>query len=337
MRAALLIALVACGKSDNADKLEEFGAQQVQLQKAKAIAKEKALAQPDAPAANPQPDLKASLAGKPTPIQSVLATNYDDGQVRIYIYNFKATCEDVTSGTSLRSSEPTDLDLTLRIGKFLHADGTLGWGTRGTYWHNKAGERSTMQREIEDGADPFPKPTAIDATAGKTFELPLAIEMKTSDNITLAVTGTAKVTGCGDQKRKTDEPVPAPLGGTIKIAGHALPIGGAGIIVKKDGSRELQLGTHEVKCVEGSDYTTTRSDLYLRLAYSKAGALETVSTGGHLVLINFMSDAPKLTATPNKPGSAKELPIKLGGSTTINGYPVALDGTVKAIVCPTPK
>jgi hypothetical protein len=225
----------------------------------------------------------------------------------------------------------------MRAGRYLHADGTLGWGTRGLYWHpRKAGERSTLQREIEDGSDPFPKTTAIDASAGKTFELPLAIEMKTSDATTLAVTGTAKVTGCGDEKRKTDQPTPAPLGGTIKIAGQVLPIGGAAIIVKKDGTRELQLGTHEVKCVEGSDYTSTRSELYLRLAFSKTGTLDTVSTGGHLVTLNFESKAPKLTAAPNKPGGAKDLAIKLGGSTTINGYPVTLDGTVKAIVCPTP-
>ena len=295
------------------------------------------------PAANAQPGLTAVMDGKPFTVVSVLATRYSDDQVMVHLYNYPATCDPLTQGWSSRGSEITDLDLSLRIGRFLHPGGELGYGLRGWYWHPPVETgSSTVQTEKQDGAVPFPPGTIVDGSAGKTFEIPLAIEMKSNDETkprTLSIKGTAKVTGCGDAKLKRDAARPAPQpGAAIVIAKQELPIGGAAFIVKRDGGRQLVVATHEVVCVDGSDHVSAKwPDVEIELAWNKAGKLESIERGGSWV--EWGNGGPgTIKAGPiTPPRGAKEMTIALGGETTVAGYPIALTGKVKAIVCPTPK
>lgn len=284
--------------------------------------------------------LAGTLTGKPVTFTSAVATIRGD-EIRILLANYPYTCDEAVSGSSSRSSTPDDVDAELRITPYLSPTG-LGWGLHGSYVHRTepgAPTSVTYQTEKEDGA--FPMAAGVDfaavAAAGATTEVPL--EFKTGTEDQFSAKGTMKITGCGPAKRAPD-PTPAPLGdGTMTIAGKALPIGGAGIITKKDGTRELQLGTHPVQCVEGSDYTSTRSNVKLTLTFSKAGVLTHAARGGYWADWGVnQADKIGLTATPNRAsGGAKSLAVKLGGETEIDKLPVALAGKVDAIVCPTPK
>lgn len=336
MRVFVVVLLVACG----GDKATPEPAPTKPAPTKPAPAKP-APAKPEPASANAQPDLKATLDGKPVAIQSVLAVDRGDGQIEVELRNYLYTCKELAEGFTTRASQPTDLSLKLRIGKYLHKDGALGWAIRGRYFHD--GGPSTSQTEKEDGGFPFPPGTSIDPAAGKTSDLPLDVTHETigddkSPKRTLIVKGTAKVTGCGDSKFKNKDPRPEPQAGEIEIAGQKLPIVGAGYIVKKDGRRTLEIATHPVKCVEGSDYTADAwADVGLELAWDKT-KLYAVELSGSWIDWAVNQNSPTLTATPNRaPLGAKEMTVTLGGSTTINGYPVALRGKVKAIVCPTPK
>lgn len=294
-------------------------------------------APPAPPAAS---TLAVTLDGKPVKFVSAIAAK-DGDEVRIYLASYPRTCEEQIGGSSARSSTPDDVDSELRIVPYFAPEG-FGWGLRGSYLHRTEPGTTTSastQTEKEDGA--FAMAAGVDfaavAVAGATTEVPL--DYKTGDGDMFTVKGTVKVTGCGPIKRAPD-PAPAPLGdATLTLAGKALPIGGAGLITKKDGTRELQLGTHPVKCVDGSDSTSTRSNAQVTLTFSKAGVLTHAKRGGYWVDWGVnQADKIGLTATPNRaPAGAKTLAVKLGGETTIDKLPVALAGTVDAIVCPTPK
>jgi hypothetical protein len=293
-------------------------------------------------ATNPQPGLTVTVNGKPVIVQSVLASDEGNGQVEITFKNYGYTCKELTEGFTTRSSEPTDFEMKFRTGKYLHADGKLGWAIRGAYTVIRDEPRtSTWQQEKQSGGDPLGD-AAIDPAAGTTFELPLAFEMKRESDPprTIVMKGTAKVTGCGDGKFKSKDPPPVPQpGATITIAGQTLPIAGAAYIVKKDGNRELLVSTHAAKCVDGSESLTTRADVAISLAFDKTGKLYNMVREGSWVEWGIKQGLapgdPRLTAALK--GGAKETLVTLGGSSTIQGYPVALAGKVKAIVCPTPK
>ncbi len=281
-----------------------------------------------------------TLDGKPVTFSTAIATK-DGDEVRIVLANYPRTCEEEIAGFWSRSSTPQDVDSALRIGPYLTTEG-LGWGLRGSYLHRtEPGTSSSVstQSEKEDGA--FPMAPGLDlaavAAVGATTDLPL--DYKTGAEDLFTVKGSIKVTGCGQVLRAPD-PAPVPLGdATMTVGGKTLPIGGAGLIAKKDGTRQLQLGTHAVKCVDGSDYTSTRSDVSLKLTFSKAGVLTHAERSGAWVDWGVnQSGAIKLAVTPNRaPGGAKTLAIQLGGETTIDKLPFALAGKLEAIVCPTPK
>lgn len=343
MRAFLFFTLVcttSCGKA--ADKAPEPGSAAAPTPGSATAPKPAAPdAAPAVDAAAPAaPTLAATLTGKPVSFTSAVATSRGN-EIRIYLANYPHTCEEAVSGSSARASTPDDVDSEIAITPYLAPAGA-GWGLHGSYLHRTepgTTNSQTFQTEKEDGA--FPMAAGVDfaavAAAGATTEIPL--EYKTGSEDQLVVKGTIKVTGCGPTKRAAD-PTPAALGdGTMTFAGKTLPIGGAGIITKKDGTRELQLGTHPVKCVDGSDYTSTRSDAKITLTFSKSGVLTHAARGGYWVDWGVnQTDKIGLTATPNRaPGGAKTLAVKLGGETEIEKLSVALAGKVDAIVCPTPK
>lgn len=282
-----------------------------------------AAAKPEATPPAAQPGITVTLDGKPVPIQGALAFDERQGTAVVYLTNYPQTCKDRVS--LARSSQETDVEIKLRVGAYVAKDGTKGWALRGTYYGGTSSEK-------ESGGTPLPD-AKVDPAAGATFALPLAY-----DHDKLAMKGSVQVTGCGEDPRFKLDPDPTPVGdGTIELAGHTLPIGGAGLIVDRDGYRKLELSTHPVKCVEGSDYTSSRGDVELELVWDKAGTLIRVERDGRWVDWGVTQTGTiGLTASPNRP-AGKTMTIKLGGSAEVGDYPVKLAGKVTAITCPTPK
>ena len=251
----------------------------------------------------------------------------DEGEVSIELANYPQDC----SGSSSRPSANTDVDARLRIGPVLHEDGSLGWGVRGQYAHYmKPGETSTqnVQSELEDGGTPASFDGAAISAAGAKTQIP--IDLSAGSDSAVTAKGSMTVLGCG-VKLPAPKPDPQLGDGVMTIAGKALPIAGAAFAIKKDGTHTLQLGTQVVKCVEGSDSSTTRSDVYVTLTWDKAGKLVDVTRGGHWLSFAQSSELA-LTATPNRPSGAK-MKTSLGGTARSAGYTIALAGKVDAIVC----
>lgn len=344
MRTTLLVSvstLIACGKAaDKAPEPTPGSARPTAPPPSIADAAAPTAIDAPSPPAAPRSTLEATLLGKPVAFTSAVATSRGD-EIQIFLANYPRTCEDTLSGSSARSSTPDDVESELKITPYVTTDG-LGWGLHGSYTHSTepgTSTNTTYQSEKSDGA--FPLAPGIDflavAAAGAKTKVPLAYKSGPDDQ--LVVKGAIEVIGCGAAKR-APEPVPTPLGdGSITMGGKPFPIGGAGIITKKDGRREILLGSHPVTCVEGTDYLTTRSNVRLTLTFSKPGVLTHAERGGYWVDWGVnQGEKIGLTVSPNRPpAGAKTLALTLGGETVIDTLPVALAGKVVAVVCPTPK
>jgi hypothetical protein len=282
-------------------------------------------------ASNPQPDLRVTLDGKPVVIQSVLAIPEDDGEIEVRIANFPLTCKQVHE--RFRPTFDNEVAQTLRIGKQLKPDGTYQWSIRGKYF-------DSTSTESQDKGDALPG-VSLDASAGAKSELVVSYVHETlgsggSPKKVLAVQGKADVLGCG--------PMPSPIAEApqpeaqpeafITVAGQNFPIVGAAFIAADE--LELALGTSEVKCVEGSRHTSSRSEVEISLSWDTAGrSLRREVLDGPLTgWVARQVDPMGLTATPSRPrAGAKEYVVTLGGSTKIGDFEVALTGKVRAIVC----
>jgi hypothetical protein len=317
-----MVLLVACNKKERETKAEPSIPPKVVDAMAPSI---------DAP---PKPTLEVTVGGKPVVMQSAIAIDNKNGELTILLTSWPHTCAD-EFGVDKHTSSPDDVDLKLRVGKFLHPDGKVGLAIRGLYTH-RIGVKGTVttQSEAQSGGDPIEE--TIDANARVTVALDITTDRAPVDDKPredMRVKGTVEITGCVENAQAKEEPPPAPIGGTIEIAGQKLPIGGAAIMKTPDGV-ELEVSTHEVKCE--TEHPTSRGDVRVELQWSKAGKLQNQVLEGAWVPFANEQKALTLTATPNKP-SGKSIKIALGGSSTIGGYPVALSGTVPAIVCPPAK
>ena len=281
-------------------------------------------------ATNPQPDLHVTLDGKPVVIQSVLAIPEDDGEIEVRIANFPLTCKHVHE--RFRPTFDNEVEQTLRIGKQLQPDGTYLWSIRGKYF-------DSTSTESTDKGDALPG-VKLDGAAGAKSELVVSYVHETlgsngSPKKKLAVQGKASVLGCGPMPTTTAEakPVPQP-DAFITVAGQKFPIVGAAFIAADE--LELAIGTSEVKCVEGSRHTSSRSEVEISLSWDTTGrrlhreVMDGPLVGWHAHQVDPMG----LNASPSKPrAGAKDYVVTLGGSTKIGDFEVSLSGKVRAIVC----
>jgi hypothetical protein len=298
-----------------------------------------------APAQPPPPKLppNATLDGKPFTFVSAVAIDKEIGLVDIVLKNYPYTCKDATD-MEMRSSTPDDIDMEIHVGRYLSKDGKLGWAVRGIHTTSR-GKKSTvtMNPAYRSGGDPLPG-AEIDPTAGAKFKIALDVKqfkaaVDDEPQKEIAVKSTIEVTSCGERRSFKKPPPPTPLegGGTIEIAGQKLPIGGAAYVAKNpattsSGSRRTR------SCIEDADPVSTYSDVSVSLTWSKAGKLISEELDGYWIDSSKNQTTLKLAVVPNRPsGGAKEIKAKLGGSSTINGYPVALSGTVPVTVCPPKK
>jgi hypothetical protein len=336
MRALTAVLLIGCGDSKQTDKAD------TPSPPTKTI--DAAVTAPPVDAAPAPPPakgtLKATLGGKPFTFVSAVAIDKEIGLVDIVLKNYPYTCKDAVE-SEMRPWTTDDIDMKIHAGRYLYKDGKLGWAVRGIHTVS-IGKKGTvsMNPTLRSGGDPLPD-AEIDATAGKTFTIALDVKQQKpgiddQPDKEIAAKGTIEVTACGEHRTFKKRPPPTPLegGGTIEIAGHKLPIGGAGIVDKKSGERELRIATHEIRCSEDSDTIGTYSDVVVTLTWAKTGKLASENLEGYWVDSSTSSKDLKLSATPNRaPAGAKEIKVKLGGSSTINGYPVTLSGSVPVTVC----
>lgn len=279
---------------------------------------------------NPQPDLRVTLDGKPVVIQSVLAIPEDDGEIEVRIANFPLTCKHVHE--RFRPTFDNEVEQRLRIGKQLQPDGSYLWSIRGKYF-------DSTSTESTDKGDALPG-VKLDGTAGAKSELVVSYVHETlgsggSPKKALAVQGKATVLGCGPMPTTTAEaqPVPQP-DAFITVAGQKFPIVGAAFIAADE--LELAIGTSEVKCVEGSRHTSSRSEVEISLSWDTSGRrlIREVMDGPLVGWHAHQVDPMGLSASPSKPrAGAKDYVVTLGGSTKIGDFEVSLSGKVRAIVC----
>jgi hypothetical protein len=293
-------------------------------------------AQPDAGASAAKlPNLHGTVDGKPIKFDSALAVDEGDGTVELVFASFPYTCKEKLEGFR-PTTFPDEVEVRLRVNHRLAKDGTLGWGIRGTYFDSTSSEK-------QDGTTPLPG-AVIDPAAGATSKLTLDLTQKGPGDTSkaLVVKGSAEVIGCGANPKRPPPRLPEPQPGAfIVLAGKKFPIAGAAYIEDRDHTRTLELATSEVKCVEGSQHVSSHfPDVSIELAWGKQNKLFRAVLGGTWIedwAANQTGDI-KLTAVPNRPaGGAKTMTVKLGGATTIAGYPASLEGTVKVTVCVAPK
>lgn len=256
--------------------------------------------------------LHVSRGGKPVAMTRAFIKRVSPDQWRVMMSDKEGSCEELLSGITNQQAGATTVVATLV--KHLGTDGgetiavTDVWTTGRTTPAKLEGASAKLSVPADKGAQ-------------------VEVELATIVEGDLAVDGTFTALGCGDQPAMNagipkDKHVST---ATITIANQKLAVETA--LARGD---DLVLSTGPLDCSGVEPFARVIVKRRLGRWY----------LGGTWLPAEVSSDVKELTATLGAQGGSKDGPIialAVGGSATIGGYPVALDGSVEAIDCQPPK
>jgi hypothetical protein len=279
----------------------------------------------------PAPPLTFTVDGKPIHIVSAVAVASDNDEIEVEVTDFEYGCEGLLS----RVGYPKDGDtwLQLRLGKQLRPNGELVWALRASSYGGSF-------TETQGSGDALLGAT-IDPTAGARGKLPMNLEHTVllsggEHGPKLVLKGDLEVLGCG-KREWLAEPPPPPVpqpDAFITIAGRELPIVGAAIS-ERDGHRTLLVSDAATLCDDSGTFASSRGHVSISVSWDKEGKIYNAIRDGYWVGWGVLQQAAvDLTVSPTAvPKGKRELTVTLGGTATVDEYPVALRGQVRAEIC----
>jgi hypothetical protein len=263
-----------------------------------------------APAPPSPAKLNVTRAGKPIAMTKAFIKRVSPDQWRVMISDKEGSCDELLSGATNQQPGATTVVTTLR--KQLRPDGTELIAVTDIWSTGRA------------APVPLAGPTAkLSVKADKG--VPVEIELTAIGEGDLAVAGTFTALGCGDQPAM-DAGIPKDKhvsAATITIANQKLDVASA--IAKGD---DLVLSTGPLDCSGVVPFARVIVKRTLGRWY----------LGGTWLADEVSSDVTELTYALGAQGGSKDGPIialTVGGTATIGGYAIALDGSVEAIDCQT--
>lgn len=266
--------------------------------------------------------LTVTFAGKPLAVQRAFVKRMDPDRYQLYLSNNGGSCEELL-GNMFNSRDR--VDVLANISPRLNVDG----------------KQYLEVTDIFEGA-----PTMViapggkvsitgDAGKGEPVEVTLELTAKAQQDpkLTIEAHGSFTAVGCGATARdsagvpRADHPTTA----TVTLAGQRLELKGA--IVRGSGKeRDLLLSTAPKDCSPSIPWATV--------------ILERVS-GLWRVRGTWLAEEARVTQSPDEKtklvraklgaaGSSEDGPtvqVALSGAGHIEGWPIALDGTIEAIDC----
>lgn len=297
----LALALAACGKSSGGAKQDPPPVESGSGAGSAAVV--------DEPPVPVPAKLHVAKGGTSIAMAKAFIKRVSPDQWRVMVSDKEGSCEELLSGVT--NQQPGATTIVATLVKHLKPDGaediaiTDLWSTGRTAPAKLEGASAKLSVPADKGAQ-------------------VEVELATIIEGDLAVDGTFTALGCGDQPAM-DVGIPKDKHvstATIALGNQKLPVANA--IAKGD---DLTLSTGPIDCSGVVPFARVIVRRTLGRWY----------LGGTWIPEEVSSDVKELTATLGAQGGSKDGPtiaIALGGSATIGGYAVALDGTVEAIDCP---
>jgi len=308
--AVLIVALGACGRDKRQQEAPPPG--EPKPVEPAGPAGGSAIAEDEPPPAFEPAKLHVSKGGKPVAMTRAFIKRVSPDHWRVMVSDKEGSCAELLSGVTNQQAGATTVVTTLR--KHVRPDASEDIAITDVW----ASGRSAPAR-LEGASAKL----SVPADKGAQVEVELATIVEGD----LAVDGTFTALGCGDQPAM-DAGIPKDKhvsNATITLANHTLALASA--IAKGD---DLVLSTGPLDCSGVEPFAPVIVKRILGRWF----------VGGTWLAQDVSSDVKELTATLGAQGGSKDGPtiaLTLGGSATIGGYAIALDGSIEAIDCQPPK
>ncbi len=303
--AVLIVLVAACGRDKHEPKADPPPVEPTP------VAPAAPAEQPPVPVPVPA-KLHVAKGGKQIAMTKAFIKRVSPDHWRVMVSDKEGSCEELLSGITNQQAGATTVVATLA--KHIKADGAEDiaildvWATGRTTPVKLEGASAKLSVPADKGAQ-------------------VEVELATIVEGDLAVDGTFTALGCGDQPAM-DVGIPKDKhvsSATIAIANQKLEVASA--IANGD---DLVLSTGPLDCSGVTPWARVIVKRTLGRWY----------VGGTWLPEEVSSDVKDLTATLGAQGGSKDGPtiaVTVGGSTTIGGYAVALNGSVEAIDCHPPR
>lgn len=265
------------------------------------------------------PPLHATVGGQPVAIRTALAVESAPGLVDVTLTT-SATLRCRDARAAVLPTGPGETLVRLSLAQRLTPAGALEWRLISAWYDGTRGR----------AAQPMPG-LAVDAAVGRTFDLPIALQLASgrSPARTVALQGTVVgVRGCGAAAPR-GEPIPAnPQPATLTIAGAKLPLRGATLRARPNGSLRLTLSTSPLGCRRGQ---RARANLDLKLAGDPLVAT-------YAYLDGTLFDSFASAGLPDSAIGALQVrrvgdDLRVSGRLRLGGYPITVEGTLRPRRC----
>ena len=310
--------------------------------------KEDKLSAPPAPAPAPAaPKLTATIAGKPATLaQAFIKALPYEGGYSIYLTSGKGSCKELLD--SLYNRGKDDQYVLFTVGQRLAANGTF------------TSEVTDLLRMGKDAKiAPGSKVTVPSKpAAGSKLDIPVDVDAEVSDEGALALHGVITAEGCGDQPPLADlvPTPPLPSTATVTLGGKQVPLTGAR---RNTTTGDLELSTGPLVCGPATavanvvleysrkqllqpavDNATFKASGPLTGVWKARGqwlGLETLQNSSMIDAKEGQAETKDLAVKSSGCHACDDDPtvtLELSGTGTIEGYSIALSGTIEALLCP---
>lgn len=267
----------------------------------------------------PQSKLTVTVDGKPVEMKTAYVIKEADGDLRFEVSSELATCDLVTS--NMRQIYDSETSFNVRASALLEPDGSLTYQTASTYFSGQN--------------DSFPKPTTLtgDGSPDKPATIDVDFETKSimEPQKTLKVTGTIDAIGCvAPPPEHPAPPLPPEQPASITVAGKKFPVRLAKL-EKRGDEVSLEISSGGTVC-KGTGWEAG-DELKMSFTFGKE-KLDRIWMGGDLVpqaSESLVDEAKRFKVTPAVPAAGE---VEIAADTTVNGYPVKIEGKFTAVECP---
>jgi hypothetical protein len=257
----------------------------------------------------PQTQLTVKHRGAVVPMTSAVAVKWGDDSIHVLVANNPISCAEAL-GSARVGTPRDDVSFYAGVSQRLAPDGSWSWALT-----SFTGDAQPEAGELA------PAQLAADPTRAKTVDVTF-----THAN----VSGTVVARACGDLPIGRDDPaiakVPHPSTAVITVAGQKVAIVSAWRF-----QTTTYLSSEPATCAQAA--LPTRVTLVHDAA---AGANGNWSLAGGWFAQGHALMSGGLTAAEGARGDSPDGPtvsLALSGAATIDGYPVALSGTIEALAC----
>jgi hypothetical protein len=261
--------------------------------------------------------LHVTVAGKPLAVTRALIKRMPAGRAQIFLANQGGSCHELLD--NLFHGHDGQIDLLVTTGTWLAASGAQTQGVSDLSFHGP--------RALEPGTK-----ATVGAFGAVGAEVPVTLDVKGlgTNQDAVEIHGAFTAENCGDQgPDPSGAPKAAhPSSATIEVAGKQLALAGA---LVRDG--DLWLSAAPRDCSRWIPWAELRLDR-VRDTWTLSGTWLEQDYSNRVAPDDLMRGVTVVRGAKGTSADGPTIALTLSGAGTVEGYPVAVAGTIEAIECP---